>query len=485
MRFHNRPSLSVALLLLGASACSSKVVTRNGTGGAGANDASAGGGTGGTSGVGAGGTGGGTAGSGSGGIAGGTGGATDGGGAGGATDGGGAGGATGGAGGATGGAGGATGGAGAGGADGGGVCSPGAKQCNGLIPQTCSASAQWTDGAPCQYVCALGTCTGECSPGAVQCAGSGIQTCSLSGEWGAAQACPSATPHCSSGACTAPPSCETLAATCGSGATDSCCTSLLVPGGTFNRSDDANYPATVSDFRLDKYEITVGRFRKFVAAYAQTMTPAGAGKNPNNASDPGWSASWNTSLPADAGALTTALKCNVSAQTWTDGTGGNEHRPINCINWYTALAFCIWDGGRLPTEAEWNYAAAGGSEQRAYPWGASVPGTDANLAVYGCYYGASGTCSGVANIAPVGSAPGNGKYGQADLAGNVWEWNLDWYAAPYAKPCSDCAEFTTGTTRVLRGGTFNNNAYYLLSKIRYSDAPTVRYPNQGARCARP
>ena len=306
--------------------------------------------------------------------------------------------------------------------------------------------------------------------------------------------CVPPTPQCSDGACVPPPSCQGLASNCGPSGNDSCCVSPLVTGGTFYRSYDGvtsgytsqAYPATVSDFLLDKYEITVGRFRKFVAAYSQSMTAAGAGKNPNNASDTGWDATWNASLPANATALTTAIQCNATYQTWTPSAsaGANEDRPINCINWYEANAFCIWDGGRLPTEAEWNYAAAGGSEQRVYPWGATAPGAIAALAAYGCYYGGTGTCTGVSNIAPVGSvSAGNGKYGQADLAGNVWEWTLDWDAT-YATPCANCADTTAATYRVIRGGSFYDGASYLLSSNRYTGSPTYHYGNFGARCAR-
>jgi hypothetical protein len=75
-------------------------------------------------------------------------------------------------------------------------------------------------------------------------------------------------------------SCVGLAATCGPGDNADCCASSVVPGGTFNRGNDASYPATVSTFRLDTYEITVGRFRTFVAAYARGVIPPGAGKLP-------------------------------------------------------------------------------------------------------------------------------------------------------------------------------------------------------------
>ena len=80
----------------------------------------------------------------------------------------------------------------------------------------------------------------------------------------------------------------------------------------------------MSDFRLDNYEITVGRFKKFLAAYVQPAP--GSGKNPNNPSDPGWDAAWNAgSLPADAATVTTAVECNATYQSYT---AGNDALPM-------------------------------------------------------------------------------------------------------------------------------------------------------------
>jgi len=286
-----------------------------------------------------------------------------------------------------------------------------------------------------------------------------------------------------------PPSCSGLSATCGPSGNENCCTSLPVPGGTFYRSYDnvtytsMTYPATVDAFSLDKYEITVGRFRQFVNAGigTQASPPAsGAGTHPLIAGS-GWDSAWNANLPADTAALQAALKCNTADQTWTDTAGANESQPQNCMDWYTAFAFCAWDGGRLPTEAEWNYAAAGGSEQRAYPW--SSPATSTTIDdSYAVYCGSS--CNSTQNVGSK-SPKGDGKWGQADLAGNLWEWTLDWHGS-YQVPCSNCADLIdqAADSRVIRGGRFFGNASQLLSSYRGSGVPGLHNNYVGSRCAR-
>ncbi len=295
-------------------------------------------------------------------------------------------------------------------------------------------------------------------------------------------------------------SCTGLANTCGPAQTSNCCESPVVPGGTYARSYDvsgdglypnASYVATVSDFRLDKYAVTVGRFRQFVTAGwgTQASPPrSGSGAHPNIANS-GWDPSWNASLPADTTTLIAELKCDATHPAWTDSPGGTENLPINCIDWFEAMAFCAWDGGFLPTEAEWNYVEAGGSEQRAYPW-SDPPGALAVDCSYANYKPAGTSCvnppNGGVHVVGSESPRGDGKWGHADLSGNVFAWMLDWYASPYAQnPCSDCANLTPATTRVIRGGSFYFDETYLRASFRIDYTPVSRKDiDVGIRCAR-
>ena len=298
------------------------------------------------------------------------------------------------------------------------------------------------------------------------------------------------------------PSCMGLATMCGPGMNESCCSVAAVPGGTFYRSydgttayPDMGSPATVSPYMLDVYEVTVGRFRAFVnAGYGTQGRPpaAGAGAHPR-LSGSGWDAGWSTNLAATTTDLVFTVKCDATYQTWTDGAGASDTKAMNCVTWYEAMAFCIWDGGYLPTEAEWNYAASGGGDQRAYPWSVSPASSTAIDCTYANYfinnpmgaYCVNGATGGVNRVGSE-SPKGDGRWRQADLAGNVWEWMLDWFT-DYPNPCNDCATVTTvttGTDRVLRGGSFGNDASSLRAAYRNNGTPTVRDYVFGFRCAR-
>jgi sulfatase modifying factor 1 len=311
-----------------------------------------------------------------------------------------------------------------------------------------------------------------------------------------------------------PPSCRPGGpgmTNCGPNGDDCCCTSPEVTGGTYYRTYDfmtygsfqtaadggptaeAN-PATVSGLRLDKYEVTVGRFRQFVAAWnGGWLPPAGSGKHTYlnggqglaSSGGPGtYETGWIASDDRNVTPTNTNLACQNLAgyATWTNTAGSQENLPINCVNWWESYAFCIWDGGFLPSEAEFGYAAAGGNQQRVYPWGSTDPGMQNTYAIYSCYYPSSvGSCTGVTNIAPVGTATlGAGLWGQLDLAGEVYEWIIDSYAT-YVDPCVNCAYLTATSNRVFRGGRFGDGSAYT---PRGSSTPSNRGNGQGLRCSR-
>jgi formylglycine-generating enzyme required for sulfatase activity len=194
--------------------------------------------------------------------------------------------------------------------------------------------------------------------------------------------------------------------------------------------------------------------------------------------------------------VATELQCSTHP-TWTNAPGPNETLPLSCLPWHLAFAFCAWDGGRLPTEAEWNYAAAGGNEQRDFPWGATAP--DASHAVFECNGdgSAAGECTSadilsVGSRSPLGDGKSWGDGAPADLAGSMWEWTLDsanftdCCGAPYAQTqCDDCAHLSPSALRVLRGGCFTSVSPYLGTPVRYSGTPGGPCLGMGgARCAR-
>lgn len=298
---------------------------------------------------------------------------------------------------------------------------------------------------------------------------------------------------------------------------ESCCTAMAMPGGTFKMGrgtedcgsigcqtgtgnegcpvgstcstfEQPEHDATVSPFALDKYEVTVGRFRQFSREYDTWHRDNGDPKASTGAHPiafgTGWNQSWlasSSDLPADSAALASELKCEPNYQTWTDDPAANEAYAISCVSWYLALAFCIWDKGRLPTEAEWEYAAAGGSQNRSFPWGNAAPDHTRAL------YLANSPFAAVGGYLETGGA---GFFGHADLAGSMSEWVFDWFSADYygtpESPiqCANCANVSMSSGRVFRGGGWGDNVRYLRAAARLPYAPTTRYYFIGFRCAR-
>jgi formylglycine-generating enzyme required for sulfatase activity len=237
---------------------------------------------------------------------------------------------------------------------------------------------------------------------------------------------------------------------------------VAVAGASFTMGDDGGRPAErpahavrVPAFSLARSETTTRDYRACVAAGACTEPRFERGND-----------------------LVPPAYC-----TWL-ATDREDH-PINCIDWAQARAFCTWAGGRLPTEAEWELAARGGSRPVAYPWGDAAPSCErAVMGVPPHFVGC-----GEERTFPVCSRPaGNTLQGLCDMAGSLLEWVDDAGHDGYAGAPADGTAWVDGdapATRVARGGSLATwDPAFLTTTVRFAFDPSVPRYVLGVRCAR-
>ncbi len=248
-----------------------------------------------------------------------------------------------------------------------------------------------------------------------------------------------------------------------------------IPEGPFMMgSDDADlkviapaHKVSTGAFYADRYEVT----NKLYSAFLNDVKP---GEGPDgkrlkwvvlrsDLDDPQRAGWWPTEIIIEDGKYR--------------AFEGFENMPVMTVSWEGAKAYCEWAGKRLPTEAEWEKAARGGLDGKAYPWGNEIP-------TGGVIFGR--TWRDNQRPAPterVGNYHDNG-YGLYDTAGNVWEWCSDWYDKGYysGSPADNPKGPASGTAKVLRGGSWFNSPYTLRVAIRNFSIPTALNDAVGFRC---
>ncbi len=281
---------------------------------------------------------------------------------------------------------------------------------------------------------------------------------------------------------------------------------VFIQGGTFEMGDtfgeggDDEKPVhtvTVSDYYLGRTEVSVGEFKSFIEATGYQTTADKEGHSYR------WTGKWE----------------EWDGVTWKDDAEGNKrprneyNHPVVHVSWYDAVHYCNWksrqegyqevytingenvsanwsaNGYRLPTEAEWEYAARNLGKRIKYAWGNEFPhGNVADESAkkkFTDWTIFEGYEDGYVYTAPVGSFE-QGDQGLFDLSGNVWEWCWDWYGSDYYanSPTRDPRGPASGSYRVNRGGSWNSFASYCLVSYRYDFTPSFRVYYLGFRLSR-
>jgi len=304
---------------------------------------------------------------------------------------------------------------------------------------------------------------------------------------------------------------------------------IFINGGTFMMGGDNSqasadeYPkhkAQVDGFWMDATEVTNAQFQKFVEATHYITTaekkpdwdemkktlPPGTLKPPDSMLVAASLVFHQTSAPVDLNDYSQWWSW-VKGADWKHPEGpqsnikGKENYPVVQVSWYDAVAYCKWAGKRLPTEAEWEFAARGGLENNIYPWGNEPinEGKPKANSWGGKFPYYNDDKDGFVGLAPIKSYKPNG-YGLYDMAGNVWEWCSDWYDANYYKSLNNSTAVNPKgpaksndpmdsytPKRSLRGGSFLcNDSYcsgYRVSR-RMKSSPDTGLEHTGFRCVK-